>query len=473
MRSLFIKIFVWFWLAMILVAGAAVVSLHAYLDPREEGLRAMARHLKNPAGYVAVEILEENGPAALRQHLERWSRHAGFRGFVFDGQGAEVSGQDVPPEAVEAAERVRETGEGTMRRSATLMFVASRVPGPSGKRYIFVAGLPPRPPSGEDGGPFAGGPLGFLLAQPRILVLILAAVVLMSGIVCYGLARYLTGPLRRLRTSARKLADGDLAVRVGAAVQNRRDEMGDLGRDFDFMAEQIESLVLAQRRLLRDMSHELRSPLARLNVALGLIRQRTGPEVSSDLDRIEREAQRLNELIGHLLMLARLEEGPKAGEEMGIDLAALVREVVADAEFEARGCNREVGLLRCDECTATGRHELLRSAIENVVRNGIRYTAEGTQVDVSLVCGQPSGESRATVTVRDHGPGVADGSIEEMFRPFYRVGDDRDRQSGGVGLGLAIAQRAVRLHGGAISAVNAPDGGLLVGISLPATRGTA
>ena len=515
MRSLFIKIVLWFWPAMILVAGAAMLSLRAYED-REEGLRTLSRDFANPAGNVAAEILENDGADALRQYLERWARHAGFQGFLFDAHGVEVAGQHAPPEAAEAAARAVDTGKGAVNRTAAATFVASQTTGPSGTKYIFVDGRmshgsgpdefpsprggpppdpdfaadkpggpdpPPKPADGRppgagrdrgprgrpDGPPFGmgGGPLGFLWDQPRILVLILAAVALTSGVVCYGLARYLAGPLQRLRASARQLAEGDLTVRVGAAVRNRRDEMGDLGRDFDFMAERIESLVSAQRRLLRDMSHELRSPLARLHVALGLARQRTGPEASGALDRIELEAQRLNELIGELLELVRLEAAHDVRARTPVDLAALLHEVVADAEFEARGCNREVRLLQCAECTVSGITELLRSAIENVARNAIRYTPEGAAVDISLDCEQRADGSWAVIRVRDRGPGVPAASVNDIFRPFYRVGDDRNRQTGGVGLGLAIAQQALRVHGGTIFAVNALGGGLLVELSLP------
>jgi two-component system sensor histidine kinase CpxA len=495
MRSLFIKIFLWFWLAMILVAGAAVVSLNLYLNTDREGIRILPMNFRDPAANMAIAALEEGGPAALQQHFERWGRDSGFRGFVFDDRGMEVSGQDPPPEVVELAQRAQETGKAAVRHSTENLFIASSISGNNGKNYIFVSSLPNRPP-GADRPPFPmggglgkgpprpapdegrppfpmGGPLGFLLSQPRILILILAAVVLMSGIVCYGLARYLAGPLARLRASARQLADGNLAVRVGVAVQNRRDEMGDLGRDFDYMAERIESLVLSQRRLLRDMSHELRSPLARLNVALGLVRQRTGPEISGTLDRIELEAQRLNDLIGQLLTLTRLEAGMKAEEDTAIDLATVLRDVVADAEFEAESCKRQVRLLACDECTITGTPELLRSAIENIVRNGIRYTPEDSDIEISLHREQHDGQQRAVIRVRDHGPGVPEDSINDIFRPFYRVGDDRDRNTGGVGLGLAIAQQAVRLHSGTISAANAPDGGLVVEVSLPLSSSPA
>lgn len=495
MRSLFFKIFLWFWLAMILVAGAALLSLQAYLAAGDDGIHTLARSPANPAAYVAVEILEQSGPAALRDHLESWGRHSGARGFVFNEHAAEISGQHAPREAIAVAQRARETGKDATYRSARRVFIASHVSGADGKNYIFVAELPNRPPganppplppdgpppagappgAGPPGGPpqpgpgrppFPLGPLGFALQQPRILVLILSAVVLMSGLVCYGLARYLTGPLQRLRSSARQLADGDLTVRVGTAVQNRHDEMGELGRDFDFMAEQIETLVSLQRRLLRDMSHELRSPLARLNVAVGLVRQRTGPEIAGVLDRIERETQRLDDLIGQLLTLARLEAGAKSKEATEIDLAAMVQEVAADAQFEAQSCRRQVRLVACDECTVTGTPELLRSALENIVRNGIRYTPEGAQVEISLRCESRDVEPHAVVRVRDHGPGVPEDSLQDIFRPFYRVADDRNRQTGGVGLGLAIAQQAIRLHGGTIKAVNAAGGGLEVEVSL-------
>jgi two-component system sensor histidine kinase CpxA len=282
----------------------------------------------------------------------------------------------------------------------------------------------------------------------------------------------LTGSIRSLRTSARRLADGDLAVRVGAAVRKRQDEIGDLGRDFDFMAEKIELLVSVQRRLLRDMSHELRSPMARLRVALELARRQTGPEVSGILNRIERETQRLNDLIGALSTVARMDSGEIRSEKMSIDLIALVHEVVTDADFEAHNRGRRVKVLCSEDCTAVGTRELLRSAIENVVRNAIRYTADGTQVDITLTCEQHAAEARAVIRVRDHGPGVPDGALEDIFRPFYRIDDDRDRQTGGVGLGLSIAQQAMRLHGGTISAANAPGGGLLVELTLPATPGS-
>jgi len=185
-------------------------------------------------------------------------------------------------------------------------------------------------------------------------------------------------------------------------------------------------------------------------------------------DRIEREAERLNELIGQLLTLARLESGAEATEKELVNLASLVDEIAADADFEARSRHRAVRLVTSEEYTTTGNAELLRRAIENVVRNAVRYTAEGTAVEIALGGQRTGGDPQAVISIRDHGAGVPEAALADLFRPFYRVADARDRQTGGIGLGLAITERAVRLHGGTVTAANAPDGGLIIEIHLPA-----
>ncbi len=353
-----------------------------------------------------------------------------------------------------SASYARQSSETELRYlSEKVALLARRVHGAAGKVYVVVTQLPAShvPP---------------MLADPYTFASRLAVFLGAAGVVCFFLARYLTRPLRKLRASATRLASGDLSAR--AAVGNRRDEIGELGRDFDLMAERLESLVGVQRRLLRDISHELRSPLTRLNVALGLARRRIAPEDCEPLDRIEQEAARLKELIAQLLELAQLESTDALAPGTTVDLAAIVREVAADADFEAQSCGLRVRLQQCDECSLEGRPELLRSAIENVVRNSIRYTAPRTEIQISLTHGAGAAGPQAVVQVRDHGPGVPEECIQDIFLPFYRVGDDRDRLTGGVGLGLAIAQQAVRLHRGAITAANAPGGGLCVELRLPA-----
>lgn len=288
-----------------------------------------------------------------------------------------------------------------------------------------------------------------------------------GGLVCLGLAWHLTAPVRRLRAAVQQFAGGELTARVWAGRGG--DEITALGRDFDIMAERIEGLMTAQRQLLRDISHELRSPLTRLNVALDLVMQRSGPEVKGVLDRIEREAVRLNDLIGQLLTLTKISTGGDLMLRGPVSLTRLVREIAADADFEAHMQHRSVRVVAEDELIIQGIEEILRQGIENVVRNAVRYTAEQTQVDITVSRRSGRSGDEVVIRVRDHGPGVPQSALSQLFLPFYRVADARDRQSGGTGIGLAITERAVHLHNGAVTAVNAQDGGLIVDIVLPIT----
>lgn len=321
-----------------------------------------------------------------------------------------------------------------------------------GRVYSMVIQLPPeRTLFGPRGVPG----LGILIA------------VICSGLVCYALTRYLTSPIVRLRTATQRLAGGDLTARAGFGRPRGHDEMSELVRDFDTMAERLENLVNAQGRLLKDISHELRSPLARLNVALELARQRAGPEAGSALERIDLEASRLNELIGRLLTIVRLEGGGEALRKAPVHLEELVREITQDAAFEAQSRHCRVDCSIIDDCVIVGDRGLLNSAIENVVRNAVRYTQENTTVEVRLECAQGADGAEAVIRVTDSGPGVPEESLDKLFRPFYRIDDARGRGTGGVGLGLAIAERAVKLHGGEVRAANRPQGGLMVEIRLP------
>lgn len=281
-----------------------------------------------------------------------------------------------------------------------------------------------------------------------------------GAVFCYLISRYLTKPLAKLGDAAAKIAEGKLDTRVDPSLRNRHDEIADLARNFDRMAERIEALITGQRRLLGDVSHELRSPLSRLIVALGLVKQGSAEEAGENLERIALEARRLDTLIGQLLTLTRIDSGVDRGSPAPFDLTSLLQEVASDGDFEARARNRSVVIQQADACTVNGFEELLRSAVENVVRNAIRHTADGTAVEISL----RGSNSRAVVTVRDHGPGVPEGMLSEIFLPFRRVADGN---FDGAGLGLAIAERAVHVHQGTVRAMNAPQGGLIVEIDLP------
>jgi signal transduction histidine kinase len=287
-----------------------------------------------------------------------------------------------------------------------------------------------------------------------------------GGIFCWFVSRHLTKPLHRLSEAAAGIAEGRLSTRVDPSLKMRRDEIADLARNFDGMAERIEALVTGQRRLLGDVSHELRSPLARLIVALSLAKQGPPEEAAENLERIGTEALRIDALIGQLLALTRIDSGVDRGSPAPFDLTALVQEVASDGDFEARARNRSVVITQADPCTVNGFEEPLRSAVENIVRNAIRHTAEGTAVSISL----EMNPGRAVLRVRDYGPGVPPSMLSDIFQPFRRVanGDSEgaNGKSDGAGLGLAIAERAVNIHRGTIRAINAPEGGLIVEIVL-------
>jgi two-component system sensor histidine kinase CpxA len=449
-RSLYLKIFIWFWLAMIIIN---VVLFAAFALTRPTPTRRSWRDLAQtgPNAQKATEIYEQSGPAALSAALQATEKSSGVSATFFDETGKELSGRAVPQKAQELSAKAAETRDIEFNFDVENTLVARPIVSPKGQLYIYVAHIP-RPPF----------QVSFQSLGLRLLV-----VLVIGGIFCYWLARYLTTPLLKLRTTTNELAEGNLGARVATNLVKRRDEVGQLGRDFNVMAEQLESMVKAQQRLLGDISHELRSPLARLGVALGLARQRSGAEVNGVLDRIERESDNLNEMISQLLTLTRLESGTDGRKRTEVDLAALVREVADDADFEARSVNRSVQVVSSDDCSINGVEELLRSAVENVVRNAVRYTPEGTAVEVALSKQNGSSDNFAVISVRDRGRGVPEDALERIFRPFYRTEDARDRQSGGgTGLGLAITERAVRMHGGSVQAVNAAGGGLAVEMRL-------
>jgi two-component system sensor histidine kinase CpxA len=288
--------------------------------------------------------------------------------------------------------------------------------------------------------------------QPEINLSILGILAVLS----YAFARRLTNPVKRLQTVVEQFGHGDLAARTRS---RRRDEIGTLARSFDQMADRIAVLLQAERRLLQDISHELRSPLARLSLAVELARTDENP--SRHLDRIEKEAERLNTLVGELLQVTRVEGDASLMRREEVDLAALVNDIAGDVRLEADRRGVQLPVNTEASVTVKGDPELIRRAVENILRNAIRYAPEGTAVSVDV---RREGDS-GLVEVRDRGRGVPEDQLPRIFEPFYRVDPDRDRASGGVGLGLAIARRAIELHGGSIVARNA-DPGLCVTVRL-------
>lgn len=448
MKSLFVRIFLSFWMAQALFFVLAILVTLAF-RPRSSTWEALRTTVLNDA----VNTYEDEGQQKVREYLDTLEHTQHVRAFLFDERGVEVSGRGAPDWAMRVAMGGPRGPHDGFLFPAPQVLRDSRASSDGKHRYTLVLGLPPGPRVfiGPRGLPFSGLIIGLLS----------------SGIICYLLSWYLTKPIVKLRAAARQIAAGDLAARAGAPSLARRDEVAGLMRDFDAMAERLETLLKAQSRLLNDISHELRSPLARLNVALGLARQRSGMESLDMLDRIELEAARLNELIARILTLARLEDGEQLVPQTPVPLDEIVESVSEDAEFEAqeRHCHVRTSIPE-GSWEVRGNASLLHSAVENVVRNAIRYTHEGSAVEIELTSETRNGRE-AVLRVSDSGPGVPAEALGKLFEPFYRLDDARGRQTGGVGLGLAITERAVRFHGGKVSAFNRPEGGLMIEIRLP------
>jgi signal transduction histidine kinase len=452
MRTLFAKIFAWFWIAIALLVS--VLFADSWLLARDP--RTLDPHIGNPFGIVvnaAGAVLNTGGEGALDSLLTGIARRDHMDAFLVR-DGGKQRDRALPPDAERVARMVLQRHESAIWPHQRRMVFGYPLEGKDGTHYALVLMPEPLPRPLRLMVPLSGG-------GPWMLVF----VVFLTGLICLALVRMLVAPVARLRVATQRLAAGDLTARTGYQDRPASDELEALAQDFDGMAERIERLVGAQRQLLRDISHELRSPLARMSVAIGLARKRTDVDSQPLLDRIERESERLNDLIGQLLMLTRLEGDTRSMVVERIDLRELVGEVVGDAKFEALADARDVHQSGDAEAPIEASAEHIRRAIENVLRNALRYSPTGGRVGVEVAA--PVGASHVRVTVRDAGPGVPPDELVSIFRPFHRVGDARDRASGGVGLGLAIAQRAVAAHGGSIVARNAEGGGLEVEIRLP------
>jgi len=456
MRILVWKIFISFWIVQALFFSMAAI-LYGTFRPQPPGVYA-AKGLVAFCERNALQIYEQSGSAPLDAYLSDLQLSSGIQMFILDSNGNQLSTKPIPREERALLKRVLQSGKLEYLDGSPGLIMAEPVIRSVRDRYAAAVILPRGIPGPERS-------VGHLLRDLGLGILI-------SGIVCFVLSRYLTAPISRLRIAAQQISKGDLSARAGKPTDKRGDEIGRLVGDFDRMAAQLESLVHAQKRLISDVSHELRSPLTRINLALELIRKVDHPGVATAIERLERETDRLNAMIGKVLVLSRFEAEGRIVEKADLPLQNLLREVVTDADYEARTLQRRVVFWEVEPCEVFGNAEMLRSAFENVIRNAIRYTATGSDIDVVLSIQNAREGSVAEIKVRDHGPGVPSTSLEDLFRPFYRLDDSRERKTGGVGLGLAIAKQAVVLHGGYVRAFNAPGGGLEVQITLPAVLST-
>jgi signal transduction histidine kinase len=474
--NVFWKIYLSFLFITTLVA-VTQVNLDRLLGfgPFSHNLRDRLGLVLSGSGPTIVEYQVRNDQTGAISFITHLKNSTGITLYSVDQKGKDVAGRSLPQGVAAAALRVQQSGKPEYLSHDREVLLAQPLKAADGKSY-YVIGITPKqpghpaplpPPAPRPFGEFPGPPPppghGLFLIISRFLI-----VLIISGGVCYWLARYLTSPVVTLREATRRFAGGELSVRIGKGIGNRKDEFTDLADDFDTMAERIGALMVQQRQLLRDISHELRSPLTRLNLAVELARRQVGSEIAPTLDRIETESSLLNDMIGQVLTLARLESNVGEIRRVPVDLAKLVTEIVSDADFEAQARNCTVQITESTPCMLSGNEDLLHRAIENVVRNAVTYTHENTTVDITVGHIIQGGTGHAEIIVRDHGPGVPAIDLPHLFRPFYRVSNARDRQTGGTGLGLAITERAVKLHNGSVTASNAPGGGLVVIITLPA-----
>ncbi len=433
MRSLFARILLWFLVTVVVtvVGGIAISNLNRPAQRRP--FPSLSRLLLTEARSA----YESGGKEGLGAYLQYAFSATGVRGALIDiASGKDLlTGEEhpAPPPGLRPSRPI----------PPWLPFRGGPPPslfGASDGRYRFLIF-----PDGAGPGPW--------IFLPQQIWALFAALAL-----CYALAAYLTAPLRHLQKAVERFGKGDFTAR---ASSGRRDELGDLARTFDRMAGRIQTLLEAERRLLLDISHEVRSPLARLSVAVELARSGTDAEFA--INRIQREADRLNTLVGELLQITRAEGDPGTLRAGPVRLDALLQDLVEDCSIEARDRSAALKLNAPDPVTVSGDGELLRRAVENVVRNAIRFAPAGTAVEVGL---SKRSVNTALITVRDFGPGVPEESLERIFDAFYRVEAHRNRASGGVGLGLSIARRAVDLHRGVMHARNA-NPGLLMEIEIP------
>jgi signal transduction histidine kinase len=450
-RSLLVRIFVSFWLIIGITIGVAAVAGYYYAERVRDELNDFEF---DDTILEASAALSSGGRDGLEDWLSRAPSSRNFTIYVVDANGREILGREMPSYLVRKLHRHQShmprrghPDPSNLRRARPLSQLISR----DGETYTVLLSRTHRPH-----GYWEGAPAGSLL-------LVLALIV--SGVVSYLLARAISNPVRKLRDATVSLAEGNMHSRVAPSVGKRRDELGMLARDFDAMAEKLQRAAAQQTELSRNISHELRSPLARLRVAMELARRKTGE--LAEFDRIDDETEKLDRLIGQILSYTRMESGSQP-QPVRIDVADLVQEVVENVNFECRAGGYEgivVDTIIDGSPIITGYAEALTSAVENIVRNAVRHSPLNEKVTVHV---EQQREGTATIEVEDNGQGVPGDELGELFQPFFRTRSAAaDTRKNGTGLGLAIAERAIKLNGGTVSASNRETGGLRVAITLP------
>ncbi|HEY5212176.1 MAG TPA: ATP-binding protein [Acidobacteriaceae bacterium] len=451
MRGLFLKIFAIFWLAqsLIFIISTTLIVRQHFASPNIVS-EALDNNLRHDAS-AALADFTTGGCTTFRNNS---SRNEPAGATLLDADGRTLCATATAPALLTVANPPSTRIDGRLVGNRWVWLIP--ITAANGTHYLY---LWHQPPSRNPHPQRRWNLLHFAFPQLPVAIAV-------GGLTTFVLVLLFTRPIVRMRKAARALANGDLSVRVeqspSAAAQSNSDEFQGLVHDFNHMAERLESLVDAQKLLLRDVSHELRSPLSRLSVALELAHDDATPELDVHLARIEREAGKLNQLIGQLLTLSSMEARENTSAFQSVSLNQLCRQLLPDAEYEARQHSCRVSLIEDNQCVIRGNADLLYRAIENVVRNAIRYTDPRTEVTLRITETTVAASRFAAIEVADQGPGIPEAELANIFRPFYRVDQARSSSTGGFGVGLAITERAVRLHAGTLRAANRPQGGIAV-----------
>jgi two-component system sensor histidine kinase CpxA len=444
---LFWKIFLPFFILQTVIMLFLAYRVHSSFAPDRPWWVQPERRAMPVLARYATWRYSTRGQQELRELFHDIALDKRSAYWLFDAKLNELSGLPLPPDAREAVQRaLRNDG---IARAHDGTIIVEKLAGPTGNILIFA-------------GAFVVPPLYQSLPASVLAAILLSS--LLTALLCAVLAQYITSPILRLRDAAHAIARGNLEARAGLSGSTRRDEIAGLVRDFDTMAAEIHDLVESNKRMLMGASHDLRSPISRIRVALSLVSTAPEPERNELLARIELELLRLNGMIEQILTVARLESGQLKPVSEPLSLNQVIGEAVEDARFEASQTNVEI--LYDDtwpEITMTGEENMLRSAIENILRNAIFYSGVDGRVELDVL----RKNGLAKISVRDNGPGVPEAALPKLFDPFYRVDDARGTSTGGSGLGLSIVSGAVKVHNGSVRARNLQPHGLEIIIELP------
>jgi two-component system sensor histidine kinase CpxA len=449
-HRLFVKIFLWFWLTALVMFAVSVAS-------RTIGLRSLGQSdliavFAPKLAADAAQAYESGGAPAFEQFARSLTDNRERQIYLLDGFGNDVLSRAISPDGRFVAQAARTNGPVVVRYRLSQRMAAYKFASHSGRPYVLLFYMEPR----------LGDSWEALVGQN---FLVSVGVLFTVTLLCLWLAYHIASPIQDIQAAARRVVEGDLSAKAPSTISRRHDELASLSMDFNSMVEHLGTLIHTQRDLFNSISHELRSPLARLTVSLALLRKQltSGTEL---LGHMERDLARVDSLMAQILILARLESGLSSGIRECVNFSQLVEEIVADGNFEAQSLGKSVSLeLAGSVFLENADPHALRSACENIVRNAIRFSPPGGKVEVNLMVSGDS-ERRVFLSVRDRGPGVPGEHLKSIFQPFFRL-NRSDKNGEGNGLGLAIALEAVRLNGGTITASNLSPSGLNIEMNLP------